>query len=65
MPGIILNPPTEPHLFQHLEVEHRALMKALRLKQLSFFDQLRLPPFQLLPNRFDGALQRRARHHVM
>ena len=40
-------------------------MQALSFDELSFFDQLRLPPFQFLTDRFDRALERAARHHIM
>ena len=65
MARIIFDAAAEAHLFQHFEIEHRALMQSLRLEKFSFFDQLWLPPLQLLPNRFDRALERRARHYVM
>ena len=65
VPRIILDPAAETHLFQHLQVEHRPLMKPLRLEQFAFLDQLWFPPLQLLTNRFDRALQGCARHDIV
>src|SRR6185369_2617932 len=65
MSRVVFNAAAETHLLDHLEVKHRALVQALRFDQFALGDQLRLPPLELFANRFDGAFDRRPRHHVV
>jgi hypothetical protein len=52
-----------PDLFDHLEVEHRPLVQALRLEQPSLGFEHAAPPGQLLFDRFDRSSRPLARRH--
>src|SRR6266403_6117813 len=65
MTRIVFDPPTEAHLFHHLEIKHGALMQTLGFDQLALGNQLWFPPLKLLFDRFDRPLERAARHYVV
>ena len=65
MARIVLDALAEAHLVQHLEVEARALLDALRLHQLAVLLEELDALAQLLLDRLDRAQRRRARRHVV
>jgi hypothetical protein len=61
VPRVVLDAVAVANLADHLEVEHRPLVQALRLEQLPFALELRAALDELRLDRLDGFLQARAR----
>ena len=60
--AVVLDAVAVADLLDHLQVEERALMDALRLQQSSLPLEQRLPSLQLVLDRFDRLLETRPRH---
>ena len=65
MPRIVLDAVAISDRAHHLDVEHRALPHALRLRVFALLFKFGLPPVELFQNRADGALFLRGGHDVM
>src|SRR5271165_3776837 len=65
MPRIILDAVAEAHGLDHFQIEHGALVNALRLDQPALFLQFDFPPRQLFLDRCHGRRPRFFLHHIM
>ena len=63
--GIVLDAGAGPGGLDHLDIELRALLDALRLQQLALFGEFGQPLFQLGADQLRRLLQRRARRHIV
>ena len=64
VPRVVLDAAAVAELLHHLEVEHRALVEALRLEQAPRLGQLGEPLVELDPDRADRPFERLARRGV-
>ena len=63
VPRVVLDPVTVPDLLDHLEIEHRPLMKPVRLEDLPFGLELRAVPAELRLDALDRRLGPIPRRH--
>src|SRR3954452_17336458 len=65
VPRVILDPVTITNLFDHFEIEHRALKYALCFDELALALELLVPPLQLVLDALHRLLTRRGVHDVV
>src|SRR5579883_1264470 len=65
MARVVFDPMAIADVADHFQIEHRALVKPLRLDPLTFLFQLLFPPSELVFNAFERIMPRFGRHNIV